>query len=162
MPPMSTNRVVVDAPANTIRGPWEEQPIRSALPAAVPQTDPRLELSEQALVVASQNAYPIVAQQKTRRDSLGLAAGGAVALVLGVATFASLNSGRHTAPVPATSATQLQPRGGVPMVTAPVPGKPMGMPMPAGAAPVPTPQTAPMAGMNQMPGTMPIPGMAPV
>ena len=68
---MSSNRVTTESAANTIRGPWEE-PVRSALPAAVPQTDPRLELSEQALVVASTNAFPIVARQKSRRDSLGL------------------------------------------------------------------------------------------
>src|SRR5690349_9225728 len=108
MMPMSTNRVVVDVPSNTIRGPWEE-PVRSTLP--VPQTDPRLELSEQALVVASQNAYPIVARQKSRRDNLGLAAGGAIALVLGVATFASLSSTRHAPATPATaSAAQAQPQ----------------------------------------------------
>src|SRR3954465_7257705 len=108
---MSTNRVVIDVPSNTIRGAWEE-PARAGFP--VPQTDPRLELSEQALVVASQNAYPIVAQQKTRRDNLGLAAGGAIALVLGVATFASLNSSRHAPAAPAAAAsTQLQPQAGV-------------------------------------------------
>ena len=49
---MPANRVVIDAPGRTIRGPWEE-PVRSSLPAHVLQTDPRLELSEQALVVAS-------------------------------------------------------------------------------------------------------------
>ena len=103
---MSTNRVVIDGPGNTIRGPWEE-PVRASLP--VPQTDPRLELSEQALVVASQNAYPIVARQKSRRDNLGLAAGAAIALVLGVATFASLNSGRH--PAASTSASRMHRRG---------------------------------------------------
>src|SRR6476619_3792222 len=109
---MSTNRVVIDAPANTIRGPWPDEPVRSAVPASV-QTDPRLELSENALVLASQNAYPIVASQKTRRDNLGLAAGGAIALVLGLATFISLNASRHGPAVPATaSATQVQPQGG--------------------------------------------------
>src|SRR3954449_6711979 len=118
---MSTNRVVVDAPSNTIRGPWQE-PIRSAVPAPV-QTDPRLELSENALVLASHNAYPIVATQKTRRDNLGLAAGGAIALVLGVATFMSLNSGRHAPAAPgAAASTQLQPQAGVPMATNGIPG----------------------------------------
>ena len=139
---MSTNRVVIDAPANTIRGPWEEQPLRTALP--VPQTDPRLELSEQALVLASQNAYPIVARQKTRKDNLGLAAGGAIALVLGVATFMSLNSGRHATATPgAVSATQLQPQAGVPMATTDAPGRPIAAP--PGAMPV-TGQPAPMPG----------------
>src|SRR6478672_13610315 len=117
MPTMNAERITIDARKGATPGPWD-QPVRSALPAPVPQTDPRLELSEQALVVASQNAYPIVAQQKTRRDNLGLAAGGAIALVLGVATFASLNSSRHAPAAPgAAASTQLQPQAGVPMAT---------------------------------------------
>src|SRR6476469_1532344 len=158
MMPMNTNRVVVDAPDNTIRGPWEEQPLRSALPATIPQTDPRLELTDQALVVASQNAYPIVARQKTRRDNLGLAAGGAIALVLGCATFVSLSSGRHASTAPAaTTALQGQGQQALP-IPAPAAGKPMaGMPMPAATAP----QTNPMPGMAHMPGAMTMPGMAP-
>jgi type IV secretion system protein VirB10 len=143
---MSINRATIDTQGNTIRGPWEE-PVRAGLP--VP-TDPRLELSDQALVVASQNAYPIVARQKTRRDSVGLAAGAAIALVLGAATFVSLSSSRHA---PSTS-TALQPsatatRAGVPMV-APAPGKPVLAPPVAATAPqhatvpgaVPLPPTA--------------------
>src|SRR5947209_15885950 len=123
---MNVKRVVIDAPATPIRGPWEEQ-ARTSLPAAVPQTDPRLELSEQALVVASTNAFPIVARQKSRRDSLGLAAGGAIALVLGCATFLSLSSGRH-APVAAGTGVAVIPQAhpGLPMA-APVPGKPVAM-----------------------------------
>src|SRR6185437_10448807 len=132
---MSTNRATtIDTRGNMVRGPWEE-PVRGGLP--VP-TDPRLELSDQALVVASQNAYPIVARQKTRRDSLGLAAGAAIALVLGCATFVSLSSSRHsssasTAVQPAASAT----RGGVPML-APAPAKPMLAPPATTATPQPS------------------------
>jgi len=142
---MSINRATIEAHGTTIRGPWEE-PVRGGLP--VP-TDPRLELSDQALVVASQNAYPIVARQKTRRDSLGLAAGGAIALVLGCATFVSLNSGRHagtasTAVQPAASAT----RAGVPMI-APAPARPMLAPPPA---------TGPQH--STVPGAMPLPSSA--
>ena len=92
---MNTDRITIDVTP----GPWE-QPLRSAVPATVPLTDPRLELSEHALVVASQNAFPVVAGQKSRRDNLGLAAGGAVALVLGCATFVSLSSGRHAPATP--------------------------------------------------------------
>ena len=152
---MSSNRATIEAETNTVRGPWGE-PLRASLPATVPQTDPRLELTDQALVVASQNAYPIVATQKSRRDNMGLAAGAAIALVLGCATFVSLNSGRHTSVKPAAStavATQTtQP--GMPM-PAPMPGKPMAMP-PAGA-PAAAGQTAPMAGMESMPGMMHMP-----
>ena len=152
---MSSNRATIEAETNTVRGPWGD-PLRASLPATVPQTDPRLELTDQALVVASQNAYPIVATQKSRRDNMGLAAGAAIALVLGCATFISLNSGRHASVKPAAStavATQTaQP--GMPM-PAPMPGKPMAMP-PAGA-PAAAGQTAPMAGMESMPGMMHMP-----
>jgi len=151
---MSTNRATIEAEANTVRGPWGE-PLRASLPATVPQTDPRLELTDQALVVASQNAYPIVARQKSRRDNMGLAAGAAIALVLGCATFISLNSGRHASVKPAGStAVTTQTQAGMPM-PAPMPGKPMAMP-PAGA-PATTGQAAPMAGMESMPGMMHMP-----
>src|SRR5438270_8284473 len=150
---MNVKRVVIDAPATPIRGPWEEQ-ARTSLPAAVPQTDPRLELSEQALVVANTNAYPIVARQKSRRDSLGLAAGAAVALVLGCATFLSLNSGRHAPASTGTAVVQAPNRAGVPMLAPPA-GKPMVMP-PAAA---PTP--AQSAATPHATGTMAMPGMPP-
>jgi type IV secretion system protein VirB10 len=154
---MNSDRITIDGRGTVTPGPWD-QPVRSALP--VPQTDPRLELNDQALVLASQNAYPIVATQKSRRDSLGLAAGAAVALVLGCATFLSLSSSRHpsTGSAVATSAaSRMQP--GVPM-PAPMPGKPMAMPMPPANAPAPGAQAAPMAGMEHMPGMMPVPPAA--
>lgn len=151
---MSTNRATIDTRGNTIRGPWEE-PVRGGLP--VP-TDPRLELSDQALVVASQNAYPIVARQKTRRDSVGLAAGAAIALVLGVATFVSLSSSRHTA----TTSTALQPaatatRAGAPMVAA-APAKPALAPPAATAL---APQHATVPGVVPVPPSALAPAMNP-
>jgi type IV secretion system protein VirB10 len=152
---MNVKRVVIDAPSTPIRGPWEPQ-AQSSLPA-VPQTDPRLELSEQALVVASTNAYPLVARQKSRRDSLGLAAGAAVALVLGCATFLSLNSGRHAPAATGTALVQAPNRAGVPML-APPGCKPMAMP--PGTVPAPA-QPAAMPGMTHAPGTMVMPGMPP-
>ena len=154
---MNNDRIAIDTRGTVTPGPWE-QPIRSALP--VPQTDPRLELNDQALVLASHNAYPIVATQKSRRDGLGLAAGAAIALVLGCATFLSLNSSRHASTgsaVATASATRTQP--GVPM-PAPAPGKPMAMPMPPANAAAPAPQAAPMPGMEHMPGMMPVPPAA--
>jgi len=151
---MNTNRVIIEATGNTVRGPWEE-PARSALPVTVPQTDPRLEISENALVLASTNAFPVVAGRKTRRDNLGLAAGGAIALVLGCATFISLNSSRHAPTTPGTAvATQSQAQAGLPMA-APIPGKPMAVP-PVGA---PASQPAVMPGMNPAPATVMAPGM---
>ena len=158
---MAANRVIIDAPSKTIRGPWEET-LRPAVPA-ITQTDPRLELSENALVVASTNAFPIVAGQKSRRDSLGLAAGGAIALVLGCATFVSLNSGRHAAaPSRAVVTTTGQRQAGLPMPSA-VPGKPVATPpaaMPMGAQPVVAPGSAPAPAHVTMPGMSP--GGAPV
>jgi type IV secretion system protein VirB10 len=144
------------AQATPIRGPWED-PVRGGLPVAVPQTDPRVELSENALVLASQNAFPIVATQKSRRDNLGLAAGAAVALVLGAATFMSLSSSRHatTAPVTTALATQAQQQPGMPMA-APITGKPVAPPM----APT-NPQVGPMPGGMRLPTTAYSPNMAP-
>jgi type IV secretion system protein VirB10 len=155
---MSAKRVVIDAPSNTIRGPWEE-PVRSSLPAPVPQTDPRLELSDHALVVASTNAFPVVAQRKTRRDNLGLAAGAAIALVLGCATFVSLNSSRHTPAATGTAVAvpnQVRPAG-LPVAT-PMPARPMGAP-PLSAPASPQPSTIPQTG--QAPGSMTMPGTTP-
>jgi type IV secretion system protein VirB10 len=150
---MTSNRATIEATGNTVRGPWDERP---SLPVAVPATDPRLELSENALVVASQNAFPIVATRKTRRDNLGLAAGGAIALVLGGATFVSLSSSRHTTASPAAASSAVAPpRAGLP-VPAAVPGRPMAMP-PAATIPATNPQAGAMPGMNHMP----MPGMSP-
>ena len=159
---MDAKRVVTEDLNGAIRGPWED-PVRSSLPAIVPQTDPRLEISEQALVVASQNAYPIVARQKSRKDNLGLAAGGAMALVLGAAAFMSLSSHRTgPAAVPATAtpaATTLTPAL-LPGANA-LPGRPVGMPLEPGAAPMMAPQPMPMPGATSMPGAIPVPGMSP-
>jgi hypothetical protein len=140
---MTNSRATIEATGNTVRGPWND-PLRPSLPVAVPATDPRLELGDQALVLASQNAFPIVATRKTRRDSVGLAAGGAIALVLGVATFASLSSNRHNVLSPAAPAAQ--PQAGLP-VPGVVPGRPLAMP-PAAATPATSPQAGGMPGMN--------------
>jgi type IV secretion system protein VirB10 len=147
MPTMNNERVTIDARSGPVRGPWEE-PIRAVLPTAVAQTDPRLGLSEQALVLASHNAFPIVAQQKSRRDNLGLAAGGAIALVLGCATFVSLSSGRHSPPAPtAAQPVANQARPGLP-IAAPVPARPMLAP----------PATAMAPQTGTIPGAVPVPG----
>jgi type IV secretion system protein VirB10 len=153
---MNTNQTTIDDRGSTVRGPWD-QPLRSAMPSAVPATDPRIELSEQALVVANQNAYPIVARQKTSRDNLGLAAGGAIALVLGCATFVSLNSGRHASTTPAVQRVTGETRLNLPMPAA-MPRKPMTVP-PAAASTAPQP--AAMPGMANMPGAVAMPGTSP-
>src|SRR3954454_17699306 len=147
---MTSNRATIEA-TNTVRGPWDD-PLRPALPVAVPATDPRLELSDNALVVASQNAFPIVATRKTRRDNVGLAAGGAIALVLGCATFVSLSSSRHSQSSPAAV-----PATAVPAPSA-IPGRPMVV-SPAAVATATNPQAGTMPA-NHMPGMAPMPGMA--
>jgi type IV secretion system protein VirB10 len=63
---------------------------------ASPATDPRSDMDDQALVLATRNAYPIVAQRKPRQLSPGLAAGAATALMLGCVTFVSLSSSRNS------------------------------------------------------------------
>src|SRR5438270_7827697 len=150
---MTSSRTTIEANANTVRGPWEET-LRPALPVAVPATDPRLELSDQALVLASQNAFPIVATRQTRRDNVGLAAGAAIALVLGCATFVSLSSSRHSQTSPAAA-----PTAALPAPTA-MPGRPMVVPPAAVAS---NPQAGTMPGMNHMPAMAPMaPPAAPV
>src|SRR4029453_12105190 len=89
-------------------GVWGALTPVSNVPSVL-DTDPRVELNEQALVLASRNVFPVVAQQKRRRDNLGVAAGGAIALVLGCATFISLNSNRAPKSVPAPAQTAVQP-----------------------------------------------------
>ena len=151
---MTSDRATIESTGNTVRGPWEET-VRPALPVAVQPTDPRLELTENALVLASQNAFPIVATRKTRRDNLGLAAGGAIALVLGVVTFVSLSNSRHPAVAPAASAvTAPAPQGGLP-VPATVPGRSLAIP-PSAITPL-TPQAGTLPATGNMP--VAVPGM---
>jgi type IV secretion system protein VirB10 len=116
----------------------------SNVPSVV-DTDPRVELNEQALVLASHNSFPVVAQQKRRRDNLGIAAGGAIALVLGCATFVSLNSSRAPKSVPATG----QPAG--------QPAAPPVMQMPSAAAPEGAFQANPAPMSEAMPNVGPMP-----
>src|SRR3954451_24779022 len=138
---MSSERATVETRSEPIRGPWED-PVRTAVPTTLPATDPRLELTDQALVLASQNAFPVVATQRARRDHLGLAAGGAIALVLGCATFVSLSSSRH-AP---TSTAVAQTSGNPLQVRQPLPAPGLPMPMPVAGSPAPSPVPQPIAG----------------
>jgi type IV secretion system protein VirB10 len=157
---MSSERATIDARVEPIRGPWED-PVKASLPTPLPGTDPRLELTDQALVLASQNAFPVVATQKARRDHMGLAAGGAIALVLGGATFMSLSSSRH---VPAAAPTAVAATASNPMQlrqALPAPGVPQPMPMPMAGSAAPAQVPQPMPGMGHMPGAMVMPGTSP-
>jgi len=91
----------------------------------IEDSDPRILAEPRELQLASRNAYPLVAQQGKKSDSLGLAAGAGIALLLGGVTFWSMS--QHRAPVP-------EPK---PVVAAPVVAPP---PAPA----VPPPAAAPL------------------
>jgi type IV secretion system protein VirB10 len=62
-------------------------------PAA--RLDPRAAAPGTALVAVSQNALPQVAGRKAGRDSLGLMAGAAGAVLLGAITLITLSNGRE-------------------------------------------------------------------
>ena len=92
----------------------------------VTQADPRLTLDDRALVEASRNGFPVVAGAKPRRDTAGVAAGGAIALLLGGLTFWTMSGHRaqHAAPaqaVPLVPALSVPPPAvGRALVPAPV------------------------------------------
>lgn len=69
---------------------------RTLAPLAL--SDPRVELDDNALMLASRNAYPIVASRKQRQDGPVLALGATIALLLGGATFWSLSGNEKAAP----------------------------------------------------------------
>lgn len=112
-------------------GVWGALTPVSNVPSVI-DTDPRVELNEQALVLASRNAFPVVAQQKRRKDNLGVAAGGAIALVLGCATFISMSSSRAPKSVPAPAQTAVQPAA-PPLMQVPGTAGPAGAMQPAPA-----------------------------
>jgi type IV secretion system protein VirB10 len=74
--------------------------------------DPRLHAEPRDLVLASRNAYPLVAQQGRKSDSTALVAGAGIALLLGGVTFWSMSAHR-TPPAP-------RPEMVAPIVPAPV------------------------------------------
>jgi type IV secretion system protein VirB10 len=80
-------------------------------------------MDDGALVEASRVAYPAVAAQPSRKESYGLAAGGAAAVLLGFATFLGLSSGREARQVPAAApqASAAAPGTGLPIVPPPTP-----------------------------------------
>lgn len=115
-------------------------------------TDPRVHSSSDALVLASRNAYPVVASSKRRGDSTGLLVGAAAATLLGGVTFYSLANHRAPAfkakPILAHSAPVTVPTPIVPV--APSPPFPAGL---VGSGVKPVPQVvvpvAPAAGVDE-------------
>lgn len=98
------------------------------------ETDPRLTTEPRELQLASRNAYPLVAQQSRKSDSLGLAAGAGVALLLGGITFWSMSQHRAPEPLPTLSA-RVRPL--------PVPATPIPQAVPLPQAVVVPPFSAP-------------------
>ncbi|WBO23787.1 TrbI/VirB10 family protein [Sphingomonas abietis] len=88
--------------------------------------DPRTQADPQALVLASRNAYPLVAQAGRRSDSAGLAIGGAVALLLGGGTFWMMS--QHRAPAPIAAPLPVSPPAVSPVTAAP-PALPVPLPV---------------------------------
>lgn len=111
------------------------------------ESDPRLTLDDRALVEASRNAFPIVASTRQRKDSLGLATGGLVAVLLGGLTFWSMSGHRATPrsaalPAPTTMPVPLPPPSvSRPLAVAPV--QSLMMPSVPPMAITPLPQAAP-------------------
>lgn len=111
-------------------------------------SDPRIELEPETLALAKRNAFPLVAQRTSRKDGMGMAVGVGGALLLGVATFATMSGSREMQPA----------RPHTPAATLPQTAKPGGIVVPPGAM-TQVPAVAP----GVMPGDAPgITGIPPV
>jgi type IV secretion system protein VirB10 len=116
---------------------------RTLAPLAL--TDPRPDLDDKALMLASRNAFPIVASRKQRQDGPALALGATIALLMGGATFWSMSGSEKPqpspAPLPQPAITPVQPpaassRPAAIPVAAITPATPVAMPAPTASAPV--------------------------
>ena len=102
----------------------------------IEDSDPRILAEPRDLQLASRNAYPLVAQQGRKSDSLGLVAGAGIALLLGGVTFWSMS--QHRAPAPAPAPVAAAPVvGPLPVPTAPQ--QPAAAPLPVVVPPVSAP-----------------------
>jgi type IV secretion system protein VirB10 len=72
-------------------------------------SDPRSDLDDGAMLQASRLAYPAVAARNSRKDGLGMAAGGATAILLGAVTLWSMSGSREANRAPAAAPVQAQP-----------------------------------------------------
>nr|WP_294168444.1 TrbI/VirB10 family protein [uncultured Sphingomonas sp.] len=122
--------------------------------------DPRRDMDDVALVEASRMAYPAVAARSAGKDKAGLVAGTSVAVVLGLATFWGLSSGRDAqrAVAPPPTAAVAETQQAVPVIPPPTPEQLAAMDPSSAAAPQsslvfssPPPTYAPVA----LPGTQP-------
>ncbi|WP_395622109.1 TrbI/VirB10 family protein [Sphingomonas daechungensis] len=109
------------------------------------QSDPRIELEPETLALAKRNAFPLVAQRSSKKDGMGMAVGVGGALLLGVATFATMSGSREVQPAKPPQAASL-----------PQTAKPGGIVVPADAL-TPVPAIAPGAAPTDVPGITGIP-----
>lgn len=110
------------------------------------QSDPRIELEPETLALAKRNAFPLVAQRTSRKDGMGMAVGVGGALLLGVATFASMSGSREVEPA----------KPHAPAAALPQTAKPGGIVVPADAL-TPVPAITPNAAPGEVPGITGIP-----
>jgi type IV secretion system protein VirB10 len=128
--------------------PTTRHPRETTLLSPVGEVDPRRTLDANVLVLASRNAYPIVAARPARRDNAGLAVGGAIALALGGLTFFSMSGHRSPPPKTVVDASAPLPAPVATTYSAPLPvPAPRGLLMPSTPpiAPVLPPQAKPVA-----------------
>lgn len=126
-------------------------------------SDPRLALDDRSLVEASRNAFPVVASPRQRKDTFGLAAGGAIALLLGGLTLWSMSAHRTTpapAPVPVVAPAPL-PSPAQPPVLAAAPVQSLMMPSVPPAAITTVPQAGPSPALIFDTSTTPATATAP-
>ncbi|MBA2932558.1 TrbI/VirB10 family protein [Sphingomonas sp. CGMCC 1.13654] len=104
----------------------------------IEDSDPRILAEPRELQLASRNAYPLVAQQGRKSDSLGLAAGAGIALLLGGVTFWSMSAHRAPSPEPQTVTAPVVAPLPAPMV----PQRPVAVPLPVAPPAVSAPAIA--------------------
>lgn len=101
--------------------------------------DPRRDLNDGELIEANRLAYPMVATAPSRKDGMMMAVGGGAAVLLGLATFLGLSSGRDARQAPAAGQAATAPAQPAPLSAIPPPtGQQVaalnGAPQPAGGS----------------------------
>jgi type IV secretion system protein VirB10 len=109
-------------------------------------SDPRIELEPETLALAKRNAFPLVAQRSSKKDGLGMVVGVGGALLLGVATFATMSGSRELQPA----------KPSAPAATLPETAKPVGVVVPPEAL-TQVPAVAPGTIPGQEPGITGVP-----
>jgi type IV secretion system protein VirB10 len=109
-------------------------------------SDPRIELEPETLALAKRNAFPLVAQRSSKKDGMGIAVGVGGALLLGVATFATMSGSRELQPA----------KPSAPAAALPQAAKPVGVVVPPDAL-TQVPGVAPGVMPGQEPGITGVP-----